>query len=216
MKTVSTPLMSCALALAVLTAPLAVNLLGHSSHGVALAAKGGNGGGNGHGGGPGNNGKGNAFGHDRQGQETRGNGKARSHSDNLGNSRGRITSTLGRLNAAHASTNARANASPHSAVGRVAAYEAAARVNAAVTTLNDPDSTQAQIDAARETLATLGLDPSSPPSPEEAATAEVEALAAAANKSIAPLGPDDDQDGNMVSDAIQGRVNALLGLDANQ
>ena len=216
MKTLSTTLMSCALALVVMTAPLAVNLLGYSSHGVALAAKGGNGGGNGHGGGPGNNGKGKSFGHDRQAQETRGNDKVGSHGGNLGNSRGKIASALGRLNAAHASANARANASPHSAVGRVAAYEAAARVNAAVTTLNDPDSTQAQLDAAQETLATLGLDPSSPPSPEEASTAEVEALAAAANKTIAPLGPDDDQDGNTVSDAIQGQVNALLGLDTNQ
>lgn len=101
-------------------------------------------------------------------------------------------------------------------MGRLAAYEAAARINAAVATLNDPDASQAQIDAARATLAALSLDPDNPPSPEEAATAEVEALAAAANKSVAPLGAGDDQDGNTISDTIQGQVNALLGLDGNR
>lgn len=83
MNMLSTTLMSCALALTVMTAPMAVSLLGYSSHGAALAAKGGNGGGNGHGGGPGNNGKGNAFGHDQQAQGTRSTGKSMRHGETI-------------------------------------------------------------------------------------------------------------------------------------
>lgn len=222
MKRLYTFMLNSALALAVIAAPLALDTFGHSELGSAHAARGGNGGGNGNGpggggNGPGNNGRGNAFGHagrDADGGEGAGNGVG--HGNNLGNSHGKIASALGRLNAAHASANARAHAAPNSAVGRIAAYEEAARINAAVTTLNDPEATQEQIDAARAALVELGVDPDNPPTPEEAATAEVEALAAAANKSIAPLGPDDDQDANTVSDAIQSQVNALLGLDTQQ
>lgn len=207
-------LFGAALAVAVITLPLALDTMGFTTTASAFA-KGGHGAANGHGGGSSGhgNGIGNAYGLGKQAQAADDSEPA---SDNLGNSHGKISSALGRLNAARASATARAHAAPNSAVGLVAAYENAAQVSAAVATLNDPNATQKEIDAAKATLAQLGMDPENPPTPEEAATAEVEALAAAANKSIAPMNANDDQDGNNVSDAIQGEVNSLLGIADNQ
>ena len=73
---------------------------------------------------------GNAFGHDKNGEN-----------------HGAIASSLGRLNAAHASPTARANASPNSVVGIIAAYEA--EVKAA----EDAEAVAAAAAAAVDTLA---------------------------------------------------------------
>ena len=102
-----------------------------------------------------------------------------------------MASKLGRLNAAHASATARTNAAPHSAVGRIAAYEAAvyerqevqAQLNAV---LEDENATQQQLDEALAAVA-------------EAAQREVETLSAAANKNI-------DED-------VMHAVNELLGIE---
>ncbi|SHJ39196.1 hypothetical protein SAMN02745165_02284 [Malonomonas rubra DSM 5091] len=156
-------------------------------------AKGGNGNGNGNGNGGGNgNGVGNSNGHSHGPSHGNGLGAAK-ESGSLGKAEKNIASAskLGRLNAAHASATARANASPNSAVGRIAAYEAAVygRMDAQSqleALQSDPSTPQAELDAALTAV-------------EVAVQAEMETLAAAANKDV-------DQD-------VAQAVNDLLGID---
>jgi hypothetical protein len=64
--------------------------------------------------------------------------------------RGKAANELGNLNAAHASANARANASPNSMVGRIATYETQMHNALAI---QDPVARNAAITNAREQLA---------------------------------------------------------------
>ena len=64
-----------------------------------------------------------------QGKSNKSANKGFSSNNGLGNDHKAVSAKLGRLNAAHASATARANASPNSAVGLLGQYEAA--VNAA-------------------------------------------------------------------------------------
>lgn len=167
------------LASALISAPV---LLSHSDSplaNIAWAEKGGNGGGNSGGNAGGNGGNrggekgsaGKSAGKQGLGQQNKADkqaqkaerqaAKAEAKQGKLGKDPKSISSTLGRLNAAHASATARANASPTSAVGMIASYEAAVR------------DTQdlAAAGASEDELAA-------------AAEVEAEALAAAANKSI--------------------------------
>ena len=82
------------------------------SHPLAFnSALAGNGHGNGNGGGNGNAGG-------------NGNGNAGDNSNSHPTNNGAVASSLGALNAAHASTTALANASPNSRIGKIAAYKA--------------------------------------------------------------------------------------------
>jgi chromosome segregation ATPase len=62
-----------------------------------------------------------------------GNAFGRLNANNLGNSRRAVAATLGRLNAAHASPNARAHAAANSTVGLLATYENAVKDGHALT-----------------------------------------------------------------------------------
>lgn len=133
-KTLFSVLSATTLLLALTATPIITQQITGFDLGNQAQAKGGNGGGNGGGnsGGHGNSasaghGNGHGFGHDDNSPERSatagshglGNGKG------LGNNQKSVAATLGRLNAAHASATARAHASPHSAVGLIAQYEAA-------------------------------------------------------------------------------------------
>lgn len=92
----------------------------------AALAKGGNGGGNGNGGG-GGGGNGGAGGNSggKSGDAGAASGKSASAPGHDKSETGTARAALGSLNASHASSTARANASPNSRVGGLAAYEAA-------------------------------------------------------------------------------------------
>ena len=127
------------LTLALVALPAVPSLDGVSLDGTAAYAKGGNGGGNagGKGGRGGKGGKGGASivlltdSHGK-GHTGQGNGHSKdavsgvhvSHNGSHPDNHGALASLLGRLNAAHASPNALANAAEHSAVGRLANYVA--------------------------------------------------------------------------------------------
>ena len=109
-----------------------VSIDAHSSFdlGSSAQAKGGNGGGNG--GGSSNSSRGGSANNSAKASSSfnsvdsnRGNAFGHSKDKSLGNERGAIASKLGALNAAHASANARLNASLNSRVGLIAAYEQA-------------------------------------------------------------------------------------------
>ena len=157
-------------------------------------AKGGNGGGNG-GGNAGSNGNSSSANADTNAvTEAAGHGHGKGHglghsmhADDTevanGHTKGSTSSKLGRLNAAHASPTARANAAPHSAVGRIATYEEA--VNETLTAeqaYNEDPANQAFLENYQQAY----LD-------------QEEALAAAANKDI-------DED-------VAQAVNEMLGID---
>lgn len=95
------------IALAFVFAPITIDLASHPIKGQAAYAKNGNG-----------NGNGNANGH--------GKGLGASADFESSHYHGAKANKLGRLNAAHASPNARLHAAPNSAVGQIAAYELAA------------------------------------------------------------------------------------------
>jgi hypothetical protein len=185
---------------------------------VASQAWAGNG--NGNGGGNGNNGNGNANGHDKTDKDHKAN-------------HGAEASSLGALNAAHASETALANASPNSRVGKIAAYkeaELAAKTAAADAAAADQAvaDAQAELDAAlaanadddplndvdQETID--GLSQAVADAEAAAATADADAQAAqdaadaalvdAANKDIT------DDEGNVFAD-VRDAVNDLLGID---
>lgn len=102
---------------------------------------------------------------------------------------GSSASSLGALNAAHASPTALGHAAANSRVGRIATYDKVVR---AENTLENPNATLAQKQAAQAYLNSQGLDQMS------AQQAERTALARAANKPVT----------QQVMDA----VNDLLGL----
>jgi hypothetical protein len=192
MKIAKTFLASGALALAMLPA---AELVVPDHFGAAVAKNdgdhgGGNGNGGGNGGGRGNgNGGGNKGGNGKSGESKGGGGKgnkgshgnsgwksgssgysAKSKSakvETVNLSHGAIASSLKGLNAAHASLNAMAHASPNSRVGRIAAYrEALIHYNTATTVydealdgyLADLDAYNAKVDAARATANAPYLD----------------------------------------------------------
>ncbi len=175
------------LAAAIFSTPVLMSHTDSPLANQAWAEKGGNGNGGGNGRGGEQNGKadgkqglGQQNKADKQAQKAeRQSAKAEARQDKLGDDPKSIASALGRLNAAHASPTARANASPTSAVGMIATYEAAVRGT----------QTEAETGDNEDDLAS-------------AAANEVEALAAAANKSI------DDYD------TISGAVNDMLGIDS--
>lgn len=180
----------------------------------AAYAKGGNGGGNsggnggGHGGGnSGGNSNGNSSGKSsgsasvsasaNSSLSTKSNGNAYGHSKSgLGATKGEFASALGRLNAAHASENARAHASANSVVGALAQYKAAALttlgytndVNTWTATVQNleeavaanPDDTElaAQLASAQDSLAEAEA------LRDNAAQVEADTLATAANKEV--------------------------------
>jgi hypothetical protein len=163
-------------AVALLAAALALPAIPSlSAIGIAPAfANGGGGGGGDHGGGGGDHGGGGGDhgggagadrgpGHDASGGAAngRGNDADKNAKANASEPTGRArdaaagrqaeaANLLGRLNAAHASPTALAHASPHSAVGAVAAYRAEMR---AALKIDDPVARQAAIDMARIDLA---------------------------------------------------------------
>jgi len=180
----------------------------------AAFAKNGNGGGNGNGNGGGNgggngnsdgHGGGNSAGHGHSADATGEAAHGHSHAAGVGHQKQGYTedvssaksksvsaSQLGRLNAAHASPNARAHAAPNSAVGRIAAYEAAVYQRQDVqleleSLLEDENATHQQIEEAHFAV-------------EEAAQLEVETLSAAANKEI--------------NEDVAQAVNEMLGIES--
>ncbi len=129
------------LTLALVALPVVPSLDGVSLDGMAAYAKGGNGGGNGGGNAGGKGGKGGRGGtggasinlltdSHGKGHTGQGNGHSKdavsgvhlSHNGSHPENHGPLTSLLGRLNAAHASPTAMANAAGHSAVGLTAQY----------------------------------------------------------------------------------------------
>ncbi|HEB96032.1 MAG TPA: hypothetical protein ENI96_06350 [Sedimenticola thiotaurini] len=145
------------------------------------------------------------FGHDRPGKGAPVSDLSDNDSDtDSGRDHGATASSLGRLNAAHASATARAHAAPNSAVGMIAEYEraeyasryaaekAADAEQAYQEALNDPDISE-------EELAGLaGAAEQAAQEAEEAAETAAEALAAAANKEV--------------TDEVVAAVNDLLGI----
>jgi hypothetical protein len=171
------------LAFAPLTLPGGLEPFGKA----ALAAAGGNGGGNGNAGGGNGSGNANAGGGNGSGNANGGGSGNAAHGQgatatdhgggpSLANSHS-IASALGALNAAHASSTALANAAPNSQVGKMAAYD-----KAMVAALGMPAATPAQIAARTQAIT----------------TARSTQLAAASNKSLSP--------------AVVAQVDKLLGL----
>jgi hypothetical protein len=143
-KRLTLVLSTALLTTAYLAVPLASDQSFSFGPGKAFAAGNGNGGGNGHGGGNGNghaggngNGNGNAGGNGNGNAGVNGNASGNTHPDN----HGAVASSLGALNAAHASSTALANAAPNSRVGRIATYR-----NASATAAAD-EAAAAQADA---------------------------------------------------------------------
>jgi hypothetical protein len=153
-----------------------------SSHSLvfnsAMAGNGhGNGGGNGNAGGNGN-GNGNGDGS--------GSGNSNAHPTN----NGEVSSSLGALNAAHASTTALANASPKSRTGKIAAYKADSLALTAA---------QSQLAADTASLASPAVIAADNDAIAAAALAKQAALNAAANKTP-------------VSAETQAALDSMLGL----
>ncbi|UTW04367.1 hypothetical protein KDX31_04995 [Amphritea atlantica] len=137
LKTLFSVLSATTLLLALTATPIITQQITGFDLGNQAQAKGGN---DGNGGG---NGGGNSGGHGNSASAGHGNGHGFGHDDNspgrsatagnhglgngkgLGNNQKSVAASLGRLNAAHASATARAHASPNSAVGLIAQYEAA-------------------------------------------------------------------------------------------
>ena len=173
-------------------------------------AKGDGGGGNGKGGGDGGQGKGgdsaasgtgsgaasSVTGSINSGTHGKGaSSKGASASKDLKGTKGAMASTLGALNAAHASPNALAHASPNSRVGHVAAYKEA--VNGLNTANANLAAAQAAFNASPTTANAMALANAQTAQTNAQATA-AQALATAANKSIS-------------ASTVTG-VNSLLGV----
>jgi len=177
--------------------PYALDLTSGGMITAAALAKSGNGGGHGsgHGSGSGNSAPdasaGNSHAHSNGlglGLDKQGYGKGFSGKTQT---QGSISSKLGRLNAAHASATARANAAPHSAVGRIAAYEVA---------VYERQNAQMQLEALQEvTTATPEEIAAAQAVVDEAAQFEMETLSAAANKNI--------------DEEVVQAINELLGIE---
>jgi hypothetical protein len=173
------------LATAFTTAPVGFDPAGHGLAIRTAYAKGGNGGGNGNGNGNGGSG------HARSGK-----GSAAAESDTDTDpaifeapADGSLSSSLGGLNAAHASPKGLTHAAPNSRVGRIETYK---EVVQAENTLADPNATPAQTQAAQAYLDSQGLGQMTPHDAEQTA------LGRAANKPV--------------TDQIMDAVNDLLGL----
>jgi hypothetical protein len=171
------------------TAPIGADQAGHFVSAKVAFAKGGNGngGGNGNAGGNGNGGSnGNAGGN---GASSAGGVGSGGDTGSTQSSHGALASSLGALNAAHASLTGLANAAPNSRVGRIAAY---AGVVAAENTLADPNATAEDLAAAQSLLDGLSS------TGQTTADAEQATLDAAANKTL--------------TDQVMDAVNSMLGL----
>jgi hypothetical protein len=119
--------------------------------------------------------------------------------DGTGPGQGSVASSLGALNAAHASTTALNNAAPNSRVGKIAAFKEAGtianEVDAAEDVVNDPNATPEA-----KAQAQAFLDSVDPVDPVGVARANEQAtLDAAANKTV--------------TDQVMDRVRDLLGLN---
>ncbi|WP_432696319.1 hypothetical protein ACQUQP_17485 [Marinobacterium sp. YM272] len=183
-------------------------------------AKGGNSGGNG-----GGNGGGNAGGQGKGKGQSAAGGLGRSagpgakgaQGRGVGNNRGAVASSLGALNAAHASATARAHAAPNSRVGLIAAYERVVEDGISLADdIGDLSKTVAELEAELKELevdtpaynqvsaqlaqAKAELDAKTTTGLEEQARVEVSALAEAANKTL--------------SAEVVAEVNALLGIES--
>ncbi len=151
------------LAAALAAAPLSLGASGLLSIDAALAAKGGNGGGNSNGN-SGNHGNGNgASSHANKGGSAKASTakttktKAALLKKAVKEKQPNIASQLGALNAAHASANAFAHASPNSRVGKIAAYAAAS--GAATAAQDKVTQAVADVQAAQEAF---DADPTNP------------------------------------------------------
>ena len=123
---------------------------GFSLVSTAQAKGGGNGNGGGHGNG-GNGGSSHGQSSSDHGKSADADGKSVSHETTAAVSENDAdASSLGALNAAHASATARAHANPNSAVGKIAAYE---KNREAASALEDPDSQEQALDDAEAQLA---------------------------------------------------------------
>jgi hypothetical protein len=192
-RSLKTPALAVLLGMTLAAAPFTLDMGPHSlTAKLALANNGG-----GHGGGNGNGGvNGNGGGNGNAGGNGVGNGASASNGaasgtddDSAPSSHGALASSLGALNAAHASTTALDNAAPNSRVGRIATY---GKVVDAENTLADPNATEEEKAAAQSFLDGLGL------SDVTAEDAERSTLEAAANKTV--------------TDQVMDAVNSLLGL----
>jgi len=194
-RSLKTPALAILLGMTLAAAPFALDMGQHSLTAKLAFANngGGHGGGNGNGGGSGNgngNGNGNAGGNGVGNGASANKGLASgTDDDSAPSSHGALASSLGALNAAHASTTALDNAAPNSRVGRIATY---GKVVQAENTLADPNATEEDKAAAQSFLDGLGL------SDMTAEDAERSTLEAAANKTV--------------TDQVMDAVNSLLGL----
>jgi hypothetical protein len=185
-RSLKAPALAVLLGITLATAPLSLDIGQHSLTAKLAFAK--NGGG-GHGGGNGN-GNGNAGGNGVGNGASANKGLASGTDDDAApDSNGALASSLGALNAAHASTTALENAAPNSRVGRIATY---GKVVNAENTLADPNATEEEKAAAESYLDSLGL------AGMTAEDAERAALGDAANKTV--------------TDRVIDAVNSLLDL----
>jgi hypothetical protein len=182
---------------------------------------------------------GNENGHGQAGEH--GNGNANGHDKATGENHGAEASSLGALNAAHASDTALANASPNSRVGKIAAYkeaELAAKAAAEAATEADTVHTTGQdaFDAADlnhdgvlddaekaamtpdQQAAITAADVNGDGIIDDSDTADVQAAAEAAqadaDAALVNASNKDitDDDGNVLTD-VRDAVNQLLGID---
>ena len=170
-------------------APVGCDLAGHGLVISSAFAKGGNAGGNGNG-----NGNAGGNGHAHSGRGTADASVSDSDTESVPFDPppdGKLSSSLGALNAAHASPNGLTHAAPNSRAGRIETYKEV--VLAERTIDQNPNSQQAA--AAEAYLESLGLGRNQGVMEEEA---EQTALKGAANKPV--------------TDQIMDAVNDLLGL----
>jgi len=169
------------------TAPIGADQAGHFVSAKVAFARGGNGNGGGNGNAGGNGGgNGNAGGN---GASSAGGVGSGSDAGSAQSSHGALASSLGALNAAHASLTGLENAAPNSRVGRIATYK---EIVAAEDTLADPNATAEDLAAAQSLIDGLSLTGMTP---EEAAQSSLDE---AANKTV--------------TDQVMDAVNSMLGF----
>ena len=188
-------------AAALVAAPLAIGGNGSISYDQAFAQKGGNGNGNGNAGG--NAASSNAGGNKVASTDDSSSAASSSSNKNVANGKGKIASKLGALNAAHASAQAFAHASPNSRIGRIAAYyhanEAAAEAAAAAS------EAQANLDLVKAVTAAQAeidaLDPTDPDYDANLAAAQTKLTEAQAAAIAAGLDGVTEADAQAAADA---------------
>jgi hypothetical protein len=174
---------------------------------------------------------GNDNGHGQAGEH--GNGNANGHDNVAGENHGSTASSLGALNAAHASDTALANASPNSRVGKIAAYkeaELAAKAAAADAAALDQAVADAQATLDQATLDAMAdgtVTPEEQANIDSLTQAVTDATTAAATADATAQTAQDDADaalvnasnkditddsGNVLS-SVRDAVNDLLGIN---